>query len=258
MNLDLVNAFKNKLVNGEAVLGPFMKTDDPAFVEASGYAGFDFAILDMEHGASSLKTMEGNVRAAQVSGLLPIIRVRDKFPETISQALDIGAAGIQVPQIRSANEVRDILSAAKFYPEGERGVCRFVRAAHYSSEERHEYFKNANNMLVVLQLEGVDAINNIDEIIAETGYDILFIGPYDLSQSLGVTGDVTNEKVVSAISDIVAKAKSNGKIVGTFVDNLEMAKYWKSKGLQYICYSVDVGIYSEYSANICRKFNAAY
>lgn len=254
MNTDLVKAFKSKLIEGNAVLGPFMKTDDPAFVEASGYAGFDFAILDMEHGPSSLKTMENNVRAAQISGLLPIIRVRDKFPETISQALDVGTAGIQIPQIRSAEEVRMVLSAAKFHPDGERGVCRFVRAAHYSLEERQEYFRNANSMLVILQLEGVEAINNIDEIISETGYDILFIGPYDLSQSLGVTGDVTNEKVVSAISVIVDKAKSCGKVVGTFVDNMEAAMFWKAKGLQYICYSVDAGIYAEYSARICKEF----
>lgn len=255
MNIELVDTFRQKLLDGGVVVGPFMKTCDPAFVEASGYSGFDFAILDMEHGPASLKMMENNVRAAQVSGLLPVIRVRDKQPETISQALDIGAAAIQIPQIKSAAEVCEVVSAAKFHPKGERGMCRFVRAAHYSSRERNEYFRTANEMMIVLQLEGVEAIANIDEIIAEAGYDILFVGPYDLSQSLGVPGDVMNPKVVDAISEIVEKARSHGKVVGLFVDSIVNARFWKSKGVQYLSYSVDVGIYSEICAEIAGQLH---
>ncbi len=254
MNLRLIETFRGKLAEG-VVVGPFMKTCDPAFVEASGYAGFDFAILDMEHGPASLKMMENNVRAAQISGLLPVIRVRDKDPETISQALDIGAAGIQIPQIRNASEVREVVSSARFYPHGERGVCRFVRAAHYSSMERNEYFAAANQMLLILQLEGEEAISNIDEIISENGYDVLFVGPYDLSQSLGVPGDVTNPIVVDAISGIVEKARSHGKVVGLFVDRIDTALFWKSKGVQYLSYSVDVGIYTDICLEITGKLH---
>lgn len=255
MNIECVNRFKERLAAGDIVIGPFMKTCDPAFVEASGYSGFDFVILDMEHGPATLKMMENNIRAAQISGMLPIIRVRDKNPETISQSLDIGAAAIQIPQIRNASEVREAVLAAKFHPDGERGMCRFVRAAHYSCQERKEYFSSANKTMIILQLEGVEAVDNIDEIISADGYDILFVGPYDLSQSLGVPGDVTNERVIDAISDIVAKARSCGKVVGLFVDSIETALFWKSKGVQYLSYSVDVGIYSEKCSEIVQRIH---
>ena len=199
----------------------------------------------MEHGPVSLETMQNNVRAAQIAGMLPIIRVRDHLPESVSQALDIGAGGVQIPQITSAEEAKAAVHAAKYYPEGERGVCRFVRAANYSSMERNIYFKGANETILILQLEGKEAIGNLDEILDVSGYDILFVGPYDLSQSLGVPGDVTNPLVIQQIQNIVIKARERNIIVGTFLDKLDDLDLWKKLGLQYFCYSVDIGIYYE-------------
>ncbi|MCD8135366.1 MAG: aldolase/citrate lyase family protein [Parabacteroides gordonii] len=233
------------MYEGKPVYGPFMKSGDAAFVETTGYAGFEFAILDMEHGPVSLETMQNNVRAAQIAGMLPIIRVRDHLPESVSQALDIGAGGVQIPQITSAEEAKAAVHAAKYYPEGERGVCRFVRAANYSSMERNIYFKGANETILILQLEGKEAIGNLDEILDVSGYDILFVGPYDLSQSLGVPGDVTNPLVIQQIQNIVIKARERNIIVGTFLDKLDDLDLWKKLGLQYFCYSVDIGIYYE-------------
>lgn len=240
---DSLLKMKETLKNGECVYGPFMKTGDPMFVEAAGLAGFDFVILDTEHGPVDIESQQNNVRAAEARNTVPIIRLKDKAENTIGRALDIGAYGIQVPQISSAEEARDVVKYAKFYPYGMRGVCRFVRAADYSAQNRYDYFESSKDIIIILQLEGIDAIKNIDEILQVEGVDILFIGPYDLSQSLGLPGQVNNPVVVDAMKEIVCKAKEAGKIIGCFVDTPEDLKMWKDLGLQYLSYSVDVGIF---------------
>ena len=243
---NLLNNFRKKVFkNGEYVLGPFMKTKDPAFVETAGYAGFDFAILDCEHGPVSIENMEDLIRGAQISKMLPIIRVPDRTEASIGKVLDIGAAGIQVPQIKNEEQVKEVIEHARFHPEGERGVCRFVRSARYSATDRYEYFEKANEILLILQLEGQEAIDNIDSILKVEGIDIIFIGPYDLSQSLGVPGETSHSKVIEKMELIVNKAREKDVVVGTFVDEPADIKKWIETGIQYISYSVDVGIFLE-------------
>lgn len=240
-----LNDFKTKLYNGECVYGPFMKTGDAMFAEAVGIAGFDFMILDTEHGPVDIESQQHNVRAAELRGCIPIIRLKDKTESAIGRALDIGAYGIQVPQISTAEEAREVVKHAKFHPQGMRGVCRFVRAADYSAMDRFDYFQQSADTLVILQLEGKEALDNIDEILQVEGVDILFIGPYDLSQSLGVTGQVNHPAVISAMKEIVLKAKAVNKIIGCFVDTPEDLKQRRTLGVQYLSYSVDIGIFSD-------------
>ncbi len=174
-----------KLISQRMVVGTFSKSQDPAFIEIIGHAGFDFVVLDLEHGPNTVLSLQNLIRAAEVTGLVPIVRVKEDTPSLISEVLDAGAAGIQVPQISAKSEAEEVLQAARFNPLGMRGVCRFVRAADYSSLDRYEYFARANTTVIVMQLEGVGAVENIQEILSVPGLDIVFIGPYDLSQSLG-------------------------------------------------------------------------
>ncbi len=249
----LIKKAREFLHDGKCIYGPFMKTSDPMFVEIAGIAGFDFVILDVEHGPVGIESQQNNVRAAEARDMIPIIRLKDKNENTISKALDIGAYGIQVPQIMTASEAEDVVKYAKFYPYGMRGVCRFVRAADYSNMDRYEYFESSKDVLVILQLEGIDAINNLDEILEVDGVDILFIGPYDLSQSLGLPGKVNDPVVVNAMMKIVNKAKSKNKIVGCFVDTLDDLKMWRDIGVQYISYSVDAGIFMDACKSIKQE-----
>jgi 4-hydroxy-2-oxoheptanedioate aldolase len=251
--MNLLTNFKRKLGDSSA-LGIFMKTGDPAFVEIAGHAGMDFVILDMEHGPVCLEHMQNNVRAAVLAGVVPIIRIDGISEHAISKALDIGALGIQVPQVETAAQAREIVRCAKFFPAGGRGVCRFVRAADYSATHKADYFKNANETLVILQLEGQDGIANLDRILEVEQIDVLFIGPYDLSQSLGVPGDTTHPLVVEQMRKIIGKAVAKGVCVGTFTDTPETMRMWKNAGVNYISYSVDVGIFLE----ACNKIRADY
>ena len=235
------------------VLGAFAKTSDPAFIEAMGYAGFDFVIIDLEHGPNSVQTVGDLVRGAECGGTIPIVRTKEDRLSTIGEVLDIGAAGVQAPQVNSGSEARKILSHARFAPEGMRGVCRFVRAAGYSTIDRDRYFADANKAIVVLQLEGSEAITNLDEILEVDGVDVLFIGPYDLSQSLGKTGMIDDPAVVAAMNNVVKRCAKSGTSVGTFVDTPENAKRWLEAGVSYLAYSVDVGIFADACSAIRRS-----
>ncbi len=251
--IKLVDGFKEKLSKGQCVTGPFMKTSDPAFVEAAGYAGFNFVILDLEHGPGNIHLMQNLVRAAQCAGVLPIVRIPGTDETIISKSLDIGAMGVQVPQITCPEDVIKVVKASRFYPAGDRGVCRFVRAAAYSSMDRFKYFENANQNIIIIQLEGLEAVANVNEILKIEGVDVIFIGPYDLSQSVGFPGQVDHPAVEEKMMEIVRHAKDAGKYVGTFVDNIDNALKWKARGVQYISYSVDVGIFVEASRKIVSE-----
>lgn len=255
MNEKLIRGFKEKIQSGRPVFGPFMKTSDPGFVEAAGYAGMDFAILDMEHGPVNIQNMQNNIRAAQVSGILPIVRVPAITEEAIGRALDIGAAGVEIPQISTAQEAREAVRLAKFSPIGERGVCRFVRAACYSATEKERYFQQANETIVIAQIEGREAVDHLDDILNVDGIDILFIGPYDLSQSLGVPGQVTHPSVIEEMNRIVKRAKEKGVVIGTFTDSRELMEMWMKAGIQYISYSVDMGIFYDSCRQLTEQFH---
>src|SRR5665647_3843396 len=237
-----VTKIKQRLNNGEYLIGPFIRSTDPVITEIIGYAGFDYVILDTEHGPMNIHQAENLVRSAKLAGTAPIIRVRENSETMITRVLDTGAAGVQVPQINTVKSAKEAIQASKFYPDGYRGVCRFTRNAEYSNIPREEYFSKSNdNTLVILQIEGMAGVANIDQIIEETGIDVLFIGPYDMSQSLGLTGQVTHPKVLSVIEEITKKARNKGIAVGCFADNKETILLHKSLGIQYLCTYIDTG-----------------
>lgn len=234
-----------EIMQKRTAVGTFSKTTDSAFVEATGLAGLDFIILDTEHGPVSLETLHHHVRASRLTSMSAIIRVKSVDAHAIGSALDTGAAGVQVPNINSAEQAKAAVDAARFYPVGNRGVCRFVRAASFGSQDKAEYFTEANKAVVILQVEGLQGVQNLDEILNVPGFDVLFIGPYDLSQSVGKPGEVNAPEVQALMKEIAQKANAKGKLLGAFCDTLENAKLLRAQGFQYLAYSVDVNIYLE-------------
>ncbi|MGF1638124.1 MAG: HpcH/HpaI aldolase/citrate lyase family protein [Cyclobacteriaceae bacterium] len=252
MITEQIRIFKQKILGG-AVIGSFSKTEDPAIIEAMGYAGFDFVILDLEHGPNSISSLQGLIRAAQLTQILPIVRIKENNFQMAAEVLDIGAGGIQIPQVTTAQEAMAVINAARYAPEGNRGVCRFVRAADYSSADRFQYFKEANEAIIILQIEGSQAMANLESILKVEGFDVIFIGPYDLSQSMGLTGQIDHPRVVGEMERIVTLCKSKNIAVGTFVDTKENARRWKNTGTKYIAYSVDTGLMYEKCKEIIKE-----
>jgi 4-hydroxy-2-oxoheptanedioate aldolase len=251
---ELIRHFRQRVADGP-VFGPFSKTSDPAIVETLGHAGFDFIILDMEHGPNSVETVQDLVRATQVTGMAPIVRISSGDYEMIGKVLDVGAAGVQIPQISCAEDVQAAIEHAKFAPLGMRGVCRYVRAAEYSSMNKADYFRCANEVLLIIQIEGQAALDNLDEILAVKGIDIVFVGPYDLSQSLGVPGEVEHPLVVEKMRQIVEACLDKNVFVGNFTETLAQTQMWVKQGLRYMSYSVDVGILYEAGKALLSDFN---
>jgi 4-hydroxy-2-oxoheptanedioate aldolase len=242
-NRNPIAEFRNRLKKGECVFGTFVKTNDPAFVESAGLAGLDFLILDTEHGLASTQDLHNLVRAAETGGTLPIIRVAANRPELIQSALDSGAAGVQVPEVGSAQAARDVVRHAYFSPKGMRGVCRYVRAARFSAQSAESYFRQSQDILSIIHLEGKEALEQAEAIADVDGIDIFFIGPWDLSQSLGIPGEVNHPRMLAAIEQLAKLLKPKGKILGTFLDDTRNLKVFAEAGIQYFGYGTDVGLF---------------
>jgi len=157
-----------------------VKLTDLAVVEIFGFANFDFVIIDMEHGPISMETAQRHIRVAEAIRITPIIRVRDNNSHSILRALDIGARGVQIPHTSAKKEAIKAVEAVKFSPQEDRGVCRFVRVANYSSLDRYEYFEFSNKEnMTIIQVEGAEGIENLKDILTVSGINIVFLGPYD-------------------------------------------------------------------------------
>ena len=249
---------REKWAAGEAVIGPFVQMSAPGEVEIFAVAGYDFVIVDLEHGNINLETAEGMMRAADSRGAVPFARVLANRPELICQALNIGAAGILVPHVDSPDEARDVVQAALFGPEGMRGVCPFVRSADYSANKGPEYYVDSNEAVVTgILLEGRAAYEAIDEFLQIDGLDLIMIAPYDLSQSLGVPGDIYHPTVVAAVEDVCKRASTTGKVIGMFAEEPERAGQWVALGARYIGADVDSQILLRASRERVSQYRGA-
>lgn len=237
------NQLKHKLKQGEVVLGPFINCAYPAFIEICGHAGFDFAVIDLEHGPLHTLVAEDLCRAADCTGLAPIIRVRKNDAPQIQRALDIGSAGVQVPQIETQTDAEAVVKAAKYSPLGSRGLSFATRAGVYTAAGTQITDQLNQESLVVVHIEGKRGIDNIQDIVSVPHIDVVFLGPYDLSQSLGIPGQVKDPRVIELMRAGVNTIRDAGKAAGTFADNPETAKQWIDAGVQYIALGVDVGIF---------------
>lgn len=241
--METVAAFKAAMASGKGALGPFMICADPAMVEAAGHAGYDFVLLDMEHGTTTFETLPNLIRASNVAGVCPVVRVPRGSDIWIDQALDVGAGGVMIPQIDTAEQAQRAVAAAKFAPWGSRGTCRFVRSAGFGAIPGGSYFSKAQDTVVIVQAEGKRAVENLDEILEVPGIDVVFVGPYDLSGSLGHVGEIDHPEVVACIRQIIAKAERKGVQVGCFADTVEGGIKWRDLGVKFIGYGCDLDIF---------------
>lgn len=241
--MESVKIFREKLQTPKGVFGPFMITSDPALVEAAGHAGYDFVLLDMEHGPGTFENLQNLIRAANVVGVMPLVRVPRGTDIWIDRALDVGAGGVMIPQIDEAAQAAAAVSAAKFSPVGTRGTCRFVRSAGYGAIPGNEYFSKAQDTVVIVQAEGKKAVENLDQILEVEGIDIVFVGPYDLSSALGLIGQIDHPEVMKCIQQIVDRSTKKGIAVGCFADSASSGKKLREMGVKFVGYSCDTAVF---------------
>jgi 4-hydroxy-2-oxoheptanedioate aldolase len=210
------NRMKTKLAAGEPAFGLSVMIPSPQIVESAAGMGFDWVLIDCEHGTVGLESVELMVMAAEASGVTPIVRPRTNAAEDILQAMDRGAQGVQVPHVNSAAQARAAVEAVKFHPQGRRSLAAGTRASGYGFRGSvGEFIAEANRQtLVCVQIEDHEALPNLDDILCVDGVDVFFIGPSDLSQSMGHPGNPKAPVVAQAIDAALGKIVAAGKTPG--------------------------------------------
>lgn len=229
------NRMKQKLHAGEPAFGVSVMIPSPQLVEMLGAFGFDWVLLDCEHGTLTLESVELMAMAAEASGLTAIARPVSNSAAHILQVLDRGVAGVQVPHVRTAEEARAAVAAVKYHPLGIRSLAAGTRAAVYDAHgSMADHVRSANDeTLIAAQIEDREALDNLDEILQVAGIDVYFVGPSDLSQSMGHPGNAKAPAVAAAIDDCLARIRAAGRIPGMPAAT-EQVHDALAKGVRYI------------------------
>ncbi|NGQ93975.1 hypothetical protein G3578_02155 [Brevibacillus sp. SYP-B805] len=234
-------------------LGTFVKINSPEIIEMLGMAGFDFIIIDMEHTALQFSQVEQMVRVAELHGMNSIVRIPEASRSAILRALDMGSAGIQVPQISGADDVRDVVDKAKYPPQGSRGVTYAHRAARFGFTPGN-YLREANERsTIVIHIETASAFEQVEEICQVAGLDVVFIGPVDLSISLGTNADFINGELAGPVRHILDVCRRHGKKTGIAVSNEEQYRFAVQHQIPYIVWSSDVAMFKQSAEEVVKK-----
>ncbi len=243
------NPLKAALRDRKPIIGSFVTTASAAVAEVMALAGFDFLVVDTEHGPLSIETAENLLRGVEVGGAVPIVRVLENRPTSILRALDIGAFGVHVPMVNTADDARRAVEAAKYYPAGNRGMA-MARSARYTAVQPSAYFARANEeTMVIVHCENTEAVANLPEILKVEGIDVVFVGPMDLSQSLGAPGQFSLPKVQEVVNGALDTIIASGVTAGTHALSPAHARLMIKKGVRYVTLGLDF----TFLLNACRN-----
>ncbi len=234
----IVNPLKARLHAGETVRGCFIRSPDPDLAEYVAAAGWDFCVFDGEHGRVAHTDIANLARAAEVRGVSPIARVPRNEPSIILRYLDAGVHGIHVPWVNSPEEAHRAVEAAKYRPRGNRGLAG-NRSIDWSATPETVAQANAETM-VIIHIETAEAVERIDGYLEVPDVDVLFVGPTDLSHSLGHPGRRDHPDVVAAIERVVAAvAEASRPALGIYAGDTETARRWIRRGARYVTTGVE-------------------
>ncbi|MFN7919258.1 MAG: aldolase/citrate lyase family protein [Bryobacteraceae bacterium] len=229
-----------RLGRGETLLGAFVSTGSTISAEVLGSAGFDFLVLDLEHGMSSERDILQQLQAMEHTGAGAVVRVESHERQRVHRILDVGAHGIMFPRVNTAEEARACVAAMRYPPDGTRGVAVLVRASGFGRDFPAYRDASKTALLTMLQIETEEAVQNVDEIAAVDGADVLFVGPMDLSTSLGVFRQYDHPKFTAAIARTLEAAKRHGRTPGILISSpADFRRYW-DLGFRVITCGTDV------------------
>ena len=219
------------------MIGTLLSLSAPQVAEIIALAGFDWVFIDMEHSAMSLESVQNAIQIME-GKLLTIVRVPANDEVWIKRILDTGCDGILVPMVNTADEAERVVQASKYPPEGRRSVG--LARAHKYGDTFTEYVENANrDLVVIIQCEHKGAVSNFDEILKVEGIDSVFIGPYDLSASMGLTGQISHPDVVASIRMVKDKCRKAGMPYGIFSSDIDAIKGEIEEGCTFLLGGVD-------------------
>ena len=227
-----------RLAAGEATVGTFVGLASPMAAEVCAAAGADWLVLDLEHGGGGEEQVGATVLAAGGYGVPTVVRVETGERIRLGRVLDLGAAGIMLPRLRSAAEVGEAVAHLRYPPRGDRGVATYNRACRFGLDPGALDRADAE-VLGVVQIESAAAVAQADAIAAMDGVDVLFVGPRDLSHDLGVPGDLQAPRYLESLAAVRAAAGRHGKACGLLVGDGPTARRFRDQGWRFVAVGSD-------------------
>ena len=245
-------------MSGKTTFGTFFELGGRGAMESLCRTGIDYVIIDTEHGPFSVETTADLITAAENGGLLPYVRIGDIRRPYVLRMLDIGARGLIVPNIRTVEQVKELVSYAKFPPEGNRGYCP-SRTSGWGADEWSRdvfaYMEECNRRCrLIPQCETKEALEAIEQIAALPGVDGIFIGPCDLSIELGIPLQFDSPVLLRAVERILKACQDNGKESYIFAGNMADALKWKAAGFDSVTYSLDASVFIRAYQELTEQF----
>jgi 2-dehydro-3-deoxyglucarate aldolase/4-hydroxy-2-oxoheptanedioate aldolase len=228
-----------RVLAGETLFGLFLDLGSPFSAEICAKAGYDWLVVDLEHGAGTEAGLVGLLQSVEVGGSTAVVRPQSGERLRIGRALDLGAAGIVIPRLESAAEAREAVSFLRYPPAGVRGVALRTRGAGMGSVAHGEVHQINERILGIVQIESVGALREADQIAAIDGVDVLFVGPADLTHSLGVPGRFDDETYLNALKAVVDACAAHGKAAGILVYDLGVVPGLLELGYRFVGIGAD-------------------
>lgn len=249
-----INTLKQRLSQGEDLYGIWLGMAAPYAAEIAATAGFDWVLIDGEHTPNDIRSMSAQLGVLQGKGTCPVLRLPDDNATAIKQALDIGAQTLLIPMVETAAQAAAIARAARYAPQGIRGVgAALARASQFGEIE--DYLVTANAQVCVLvQVESQRGLLALDDILAQDGVDGVFIGPADLAADMGLLGQTSHPDVARAVLDALQKIRAAGKIAGVLTLDAAFAAQCRAAGANFLGIGIDVLLY----ANALRTLAAQH
>ena len=255
MNNPFKQLLANKALPAGYPVGTWVMSASPVVAEAVGCAGFDWAVVDMEHTPLDMMELVHLMQAIAGTPMLPITRVPWNDAVMVKRVLDAGAQTLMFPFVQTAEEARKAVAAAKYPPQGMRGMAAMSRGSRFGTVK--DYFKVANDAVsVIVQIETPEAMVRIDDIASVPGVDSLFIGPGDLSGAMGHVGDLMHPEVVALMADGVKRCHARGLPIGTVGGTPEAVATYRAAGFDYIGCGSDLGLMMRNCAAVLSSIRA--
>lgn len=247
---------RKELKEGKTLLGTFVwESSSPHVCRILASAGWDFVLVDTEHTSLSVETVGHLIATARDCSLPSIVRVPAIERPYFSRPLDAGAAGIMIPRIETPEEVAQAVSYIKFPPQGTRGVGFGLTLTNYQMVKPGEHAAYLNETtLVVLQIETKGAVERMDEILSHPGVDVAYVGPFDLSHSLGIPGQFDHPLMISTMEKIIAACEQHGVVPGVYAHTFDSGRKWIDKGMRFFVCSGDVWLLKQKSLEVLDSY----
>lgn len=244
---------KKRVQNGETLHGCWLNLGSSLTAEIVGLSGFDWVLIDLEHGAGTEKDLLAQLQALEATPAAVIVRVESSESQRIHRVLDMGAEGIMCPKVSNADEARKVVSGLHYPPHGHRGVAKMVRATQFAQNFDSYYQNSRENLLGVVQIETAEVLNHLDEVANIDGVDVLFIGPADLSMELGIFGQFDHPTFKEAVQATVDAAQKAQKAVGILFFNPEEYQRYHDLGIRFIACGADATFVANGAKEMARK-----